>query len=168
MKKHGFTLIEMMVTIVVSAILLGIAVPGFQSLINKNRLGTQASDLVADFALARSEAVKRGIQVSVCTSTNGTSCTTSSWGAGRIVFTDTGVAGSVDGTDEVLRVSGAMEGGLTLTGTEPIASHVQYTPTGRVTSSGSLTLCKAGFKERVIAIANTGRVGSQESKSTCT
>jgi len=168
MKKRGFTLIEMMITIAISAILLSLAVPSFQDLIIKNRIGTEANDLVVDLALARSEALKRGARVSVCTSTNGTSCTASSWTAGRLVFTDTGTAGALDGTDAILRVAGALSGGTSLASSPAaIANYIQYLPTGEVASNGSLTLCKSGFTGRIISIGKTGRVSSQDSSTTC-
>ena len=168
MKKRGFTLIEMMITIAISAILLSLAVPGLQSLIIKNRFRTQASDLVVDLGLARSEALKRGTKVSVCTSTNGTSCTASSWTAGRLVFTDTGTAGALDGTDSVLRVGAALGEGMSLASSPAaIANYIQYLPTGEVASNGSLTLCKTGYTGRVISIGKTGRVSSQASTTTC-
>ncbi len=168
MKFHGFTLVEMMITIAISAILLSIAVPSFQHLMTNNRVGTQASDLMTDFALARSEAVKRGVKVSICASSSGTACTASAWAAGRVIFTDTGVAGLLDGSDTILRVGGPVKGGLTLASSPlAISHHVQYSPTGRVASSGTFTLCKAGYKGRIISIGNTGRVSSQETPAAC-
>lgn len=168
MKTRGFTLVELMITLAVSSILLGIAVPSFQSLIINNRISTQTNDLVAELAMARSEAVKRGAKVSLCTSSNGTSCTSSAWSAGRIIFTDTGTAGAIDGSDTSLRVGAALDGGITLV-SEPtaIAEYIQYTPTGAVASSGSFTLCKSGYKGRVITISNTGRVSTAETSSNC-
>ncbi|WP_019591516.1 GspH/FimT family pseudopilin [Thioalkalivibrio sp. ALE20] len=62
----GFTLIELMVTIAVAAILLTVAVPGFQSLVQNNRATTAANQLSTAFNFARSEAVTRGVEVSVC------------------------------------------------------------------------------------------------------
>lgn len=62
----GFTLIEMMVTVAVLAIILGIGVPAFQSMIQDNRAATVTNDLIGALQLARSEAIKRRADVAVC------------------------------------------------------------------------------------------------------
>jgi type IV fimbrial biogenesis protein FimT len=56
----GFTLIELMVTIAVLAIIVTIAIPSFQDIIERNRVVTQANNILSAVQLARSEAVKRG------------------------------------------------------------------------------------------------------------
>lgn len=66
-RPRGFTLVELMVTIAVAAILITIAVPGFQALVQNNRATTLANQLTTAINLARSEAIRRGEIVSVCT-----------------------------------------------------------------------------------------------------
>lgn len=63
--KKGFTLLELMVTLAVLAIVIGLAVPSFQQMIINNRLNTEVNTLVSALQLARSEAVKRGAEVRV-------------------------------------------------------------------------------------------------------
>lgn len=71
----GFTLVELMVTIAVAAILLAIAVPSFNRIINTNRLTTTANSMVNALHVARMEAIKRNGSVQFCsnsaTSNNG-------------------------------------------------------------------------------------------------
>jgi len=57
---RGFTLIELLVTIVLVAVLLTLAAPNFRTLVQNNRVTTQANELVSALNLARAEAVKRG------------------------------------------------------------------------------------------------------------
>lgn len=109
---HGFTLVELVVTLAIAAILVTVAIPGFGNLIRDNRLIAGTNQLVATLALARSEAVKRGAAVSICASNNGTGCTSTDWNDGWLVFSDAGTAGTVDGGDTVLRVQEALRSDL--------------------------------------------------------
>ncbi len=118
--NSGFTLIELIVTLVIAAILLTLAAPSMTGFIRRDRLITQANDLVADLSFTRSEAVKRGFPVNICKTADASvsppQCITGNdsapWTDGRIIFVDVGgIAGQVDnGTDIVLRVREALEG----------------------------------------------------------
>lgn len=66
-KTHGFTLIELLITVVVLALIATVAVPGFGNLINDNRLTTGTNLLVSSIRLARTEAIKRGTEVTFST-----------------------------------------------------------------------------------------------------
>lgn len=72
--QTGFSLIELMVTVAVLAIILAIGAPSFLSVFNGNRLSTQANLLVGGLQAARSEAVRRNARVTVCRTETGTSC----------------------------------------------------------------------------------------------
>ena len=66
--SRGFTIIELMVTVGVVAIMLSVAVPSISSMVKGNRLSTQINMVMADIHLARSESVKRGVRVIICRS----------------------------------------------------------------------------------------------------
>lgn len=85
--QAAFTLIELMVTIAVLAVVVGIAVPSFTALIETNRVKALAEDLGSSINAARMEALKRGNRVSVCASTNGTTCG-GQWADGWIMVVD--------------------------------------------------------------------------------
>jgi type IV fimbrial biogenesis protein FimT len=103
--NSGFTLVELMSALAVSLIVLTLGIPGFSTLLANNQMTASTNDLVTHLQYARSESVKRGMPVSVCSSSDGESCTGSyEWGNGWIVFTDdAGSLGSLDGSDQLLR-----------------------------------------------------------------
>ena len=110
-RASGFTMIEMLMTMAIAAILLGIAVPSFRYVTNSNRIAGEINGLLGDLQLARSEAIKEGRNVTVCVSTDGTSCANStSWNSGWIVFSDPANVGVVDAGETVLRVQKPFSG----------------------------------------------------------
>jgi len=89
---RGFTLIELMVTITILAILLGWAVPSFNNAALSSKLTGFANDLVASTQIARSEAIKRNAPITLCRSTNGATCAGSGgWEVGWIMLSGTTV-----------------------------------------------------------------------------
>jgi len=149
--QQGFTLIELMVTIAVMAILLMVAVPSFKEATLGSKLGSYANSLVAGAHLARSEAIKRSAPVTLCVSSNGTSCGTGGWEQGWIVR-------ATDGT--VIQSQQALPAGLKVTETGGLASLV-FNPSGVGATSATFTVCRAtptvGGQERVVSVSLTGR-----------
>jgi type IV fimbrial biogenesis protein FimT len=93
-RKEGFTLIELMVTVALLTILIGIAVPSFVETVNRNAVTGAANDLLASVLLARSEAIKREVRV-VVQQQGG------DWSQWRVYADDDG-DGVYDGDPEVL------------------------------------------------------------------
>lgn len=141
--NRGFTLMELIVTLAVLAIMTTLAIPSFRTTIMNNRLTTQANEFITDINIARSEAVKQGNTITI-TSKNGTN-----WANGWTI-TDSG--------GNTLRVHGAQDGTITLTGS---AGTVTYQRTGFISSGTALTfdICddRTGETGRRITILSTGR-----------
>jgi len=98
--SRGLTLIELMVTLAVFSIVTMLAFPGFRLYQQNSNRVTQINDMVATLNLARSEAVKRNLAVSVCASADQVTCSTvNDWITGWIVFVDDNDNGATEATD---------------------------------------------------------------------
>lgn len=125
---QGFTLIELLATIAMAAMVLTLGVPSFQSTIRDNRMAGHSNRFLSAINLARSEAIKRGQQVTVCKvdaaseaapACNNALCDEQGggncWDQGWVVFADAAPLGVIDeGQDTVIRVFEALPQGLTL------------------------------------------------------
>ena len=86
--NRGFTLIELMVTVGILAIVAAIAAPSFDSSIRNMRINGTADQLISAMSLARVEAVKRGAPVTLCPSSDGLTCSGTDWQVGYLVTED--------------------------------------------------------------------------------
>ena len=141
-RQPGFTLIELIVTVAVAAILLTVGIPSFQQMMRNNRAAAHMNEMISALNLARSEAAKRGVRVSLCPSTDQATCIDgTNWNNGWIVFTDTSANDSTVTVGTVLRVGEALTGAPTLTG----PTSVRYRFTGDILNDPSSTSDKAEF-----------------------
>lgn len=148
----GFTLIELMVTVAVLGILLGIAVPAFNDIVRDNRAATATNDLVAAVLLARSEAVKRRASVELCRrNAAGTACAAGAdWAGGWLVLANGNVLQVWDPPGGQPVVSGPA-GGLSF--------RASGLPVAAVNFSIALAGC-TGEQRRTIAVSATGRLNT--------
>ena len=163
MQKHesAFTLIELMITLAVAAVVLTIGVPGFGRIIENNQLATTTNSFVSSLTFARSEAVKRNEAVTICRGSVSTNCAAAAgYEQGWLVFIDNNASSTYDASDELLRVNEALPSNFTLRGNGQYQSVFRYTSKGRVAAiNGRFVLCKGGDleKSRAVFIETTGR-----------
>jgi len=115
-RPAGFTLVELLITIVVLSILLGLAVPAFRTFMQNDQQWVQQTNLVLSLNSARSEAIKEDIAggVVVCSSTDGATCTGTPWNQGWIVLPSVNPFNPAAAPQPV-QVAGALATGTTLT-----------------------------------------------------
>lgn len=166
MRGRGFTLMELLVVLAVGTSLLAIGVPGYAFLLNASRLTTQTNDLVAALHLARSEAIKRRVRVTICKTSSPMvaqpACDRGAdWHDGWLVFVDGGARGVIDAGDTVLRVQDRSASGATIVPNYSYRHFISYRPSGVSQGSsglhnGTLSICVAGMRRDII-INVTGR-----------
>lgn len=147
--SRGLTFIELMVAMVLLAILIATAIPNFNDAILGARLNAFAGSLLGSLQVARSEAIKRNANVTVCASANGTTCAGSgSWEQGWIVRTGGTVLRHQEALPTGYRVIQA--GGL---------SNITFPPTVVGTTPASFNVCRSspvGSQERALSLSATG------------
>ncbi len=160
--QRGLTVVEMMITVAILAIGLGIAVPSYRELTVQHRLSVSANEFLSALHLARSEAVRRAQQVVVCRSSDGESCATTAdgWESGWIVFADVNGNQRRDETEELLRAWGPLPAGITLSiNRAELRTAISYMPNARIAqvgaTAGSFSLCASSTSRgRQIVLTN--------------
>jgi len=148
---RGFTLVELMISITILAILLGMAVPAFNDAVLGGKLSAFSTNLVASTQLARSEAIKRNQTVRMCASSDGTSCGVSSggWEAGWIVLL---------ADNSVLQRQEALTSEFRLSQTGGNAT-LDFPPSVIGATTATFTVCRAtpvGKQNRVVTVTASG------------
>lgn len=163
-KNSGFTLLELIITLTLISIVTAFAIPSMTSFTKNDRLVTNINSMVGHLAYARSEAVKRSQQVSMCVSNNtdtpAPSCTGGNWEDGWIVYIDADANNSFDAAEEVIKAHGPFTGNNAVT-INNVGTQVIYDNRGYLASNtGSLLLCddRNGPHGKTINFNMTGRV----------
>ena len=162
-RESGFTLIELMIAVAVALIAMLVAIPSYTQFVQENRMVSQANSFVIAVNLARSEAIKRNINIILCPTANRTDCTAvGGWEQGWLLLADTDSSGGQSAGDVLLKVFPPFAGSTTLKGAAGTGytSLIIYTPSGSVTASGDLVVCddRGLGHARGIAISPTGRL----------
>lgn len=180
-QQTGMTLIEVMVTLGIVAILATVAAPSLQSMIERNQLQALTNNVVSNLYYARSEAAKRGFTVAFCASDTGqTACSSSAtdFANGWIIFTDydrngvltasttqfdTNGDGLLDTSEQILVIGEALTERFKMTSNGNPANLISYRPTGDTSPrTFSLRIAKAADDKALsrIYFNTTGRVRS--------
>ena len=170
-KNSGFTLIELMITIVVIAILLNTAVPSMRDFMQNQSIISAITLLSSDVKYARSEAVDKKTSVEICPSNNGTSCaSTNNWANGWMVYiseaSDCPAVGQC-----VLRVRQPI--GPLVSLHSSINEAIAFDASGASNANASIALCRADSETgnniflRTLEVKNSGSSYIRKGVTTC-
>lgn len=172
----GFTLIELMVTVAVAAILLALAVPGFQRFVMDSKRSEVINELVNSFQLARSEAMRRGQQIGLCASNDGSTCASANtnWSQGWIVFvnSDADTSPTRSNTEELLRVYGQPSTNIVVTASSAgtaMSGRFRARTFGQTHANGTITVCdpRGASEAKAVVVSTAGTVRLKETSLTC-
>jgi len=180
---RGLTLIELLITIAIAALLLSLAMPAMQQFVTQKAVASNSDELLSALRFARSEALKRSAPVTVC-SGNGqvtaaaAQCGADTWSQGWLVFADVNGNGSFDkATDQLLRVqqplSPAQVVGPTASGNssfvEFVASGIVVTGAKSLTFKPTLKVTDANYNKftRTVCVNAQGRANLVSGTTSC-
>lgn len=158
-RTAGITLVEMLTTLAIVAVLATVAVPGLHAFQQNSRRAAVVNGFLHSVFLARSEAIKRGQVVSVCRSSDGRSCDrrAGDWNSGWIVFAnrDRDDPPERDSGEDLITSWGEWPGGSIISNRRAYS----FRPTAQGVVNGTIVFCDARGSPhaRAIIISHTGR-----------
>ena len=160
-RMRGFTLVEQMLVVAISAVLLVVALPALGPLVERHRAGTAMSTLSTQMQLTRMAAITYRRPAVLCPSHNGSACDGGTdWSIGWLVFLDVDGNQQPDSADQILRVEPgtAARSGMRLVGTVG-RPRLRYLPDGRSAGSNlTVSVCSAeGALLGAVIVNNVGR-----------
>ncbi|GLR73031.1 GspH/FimT family pseudopilin [Agaribacter marinus] len=139
-RQQGVTLLELMITLAIAAILVTLVAPSVQSIVATNRIASQINDTSAAIQFARYSAIDRQTNTVICPSSNYTTCNMSNWNLPKIVFVDSNQNNQRDADEELLHSTQSAVGDILVSGPNEIIGFVD-TGASRLPNVSLIKVC---------------------------
>jgi len=164
----GFTIVELMFTVFIAAILFAVAIPSFRGMMASSRLVTQTNDLIGAMNFARSEAITRNRAMIFCRADTDADTTCSAAAGDWGFWIVRNAAGDVARRGELPNFTGAMRvtSTLTLDRIEFGADGLARTSAGVLLNNQRIIVCSthsSGENQRSIQLGSSSRVSVTKS-----
>ena len=171
-QNNGMSLIELMITLLITAILASFALPGFRNFLDNVNVTSAASQFRSAISLARAEAMRRGVRVDLIPAKS------RDWSQGWMVVLDANNNQQADAGEVILHFGAKMPDKLLIVaGLRDAKPYLSFDPSGRPRSIASSAvpqigsfLLSVGSMKRKIIIGFLGRVRScdpDKDEATC-
>jgi len=167
---YGFTLVEVLVVLSITAIIVGAATPSFMNIVANNRVAVASNELLTTLNLAKGEAVRSGMTTVLCTSQTGSQCNdAANWSDGLILFQDNDNSGNVNNNESVIKVISASDDSLEFAYGTANINRVNFSANGQINLNGHFCF-KNSYEEensRAVVITQAGRIRSEKITYDC-
>jgi type IV fimbrial biogenesis protein FimT len=167
--ERGFTLLELMASIAILAIVAGFAVPSFILIIENNRSQAATEAFFSTLIAARSEAVKRNQPIVLCKSADELTCTNANdWEQGWLAYADVDADSVFDVGEPIVQTNQALRG-ATLRASFGANDIFVYQPDGALAANETFNICIDGDVTRGynIDLNVTGRPSRAKGATGC-
>ena len=156
----GFTLIELMVTLVIISIMVSLGVPAMSALVERSQFKAETSKIHRAISLTRSNAVYRSEAVSLCPLNSSQTCG-ADWNGQLSVFSDSNSNGELDHGETILYSIPAIAGDSPLERAHSRNSPITFRPDGSAFGfNGTMSICLSGVTElsATVIVSSVGRI----------
>ncbi len=165
----GFSLLELLSTIAIISLVLGLAVPSLKAVLISNRVTNSINALAGSLAYTRSEAVKRNRDVVICKSlANANRCTREGdWRNGWLIYVDINQNRALDEAEPILGIHNLGQDIQLEYRAFGSRHYLVYRPTGMTRTNGTFTFCDPDYPDtaRALIVTKTGRPRLSKVKS---
>ncbi|WP_419535090.1 GspH/FimT family pseudopilin [Endozoicomonas sp.] len=166
-KSLGVSLIELLVSLSVAAILIAVSAPSMKALIVNNRIDNVTDEVYGSLMLARSEAIKRQRTVSLCSTVDDLTCdeNNAGWHHGWLIFTDESDDGLLNDSDQLIRRVAEQSDLISIVWNRGYS--LRFNSRGQTTQAGTFQICdqENNSDSKAIVISMTGRLRTEEQGS---